>query len=493
MHTLANIYQTCLDKNWQGTICISSTEDLYDANVLQDALISCRSRYESIDIRFGDKIILQVTHSIDSIIALITLWNMGAIVVPVKNNTSEKEIDSIAKDCNARFLVCFNQKIIPLGTYVNKRKLFMTKLPQKVSGSDLALIIYTSGSTGQSKGIMLTHNNVVTALDSIVNYLELSSEDTILCISPLSFDYGLYQILFSFKVGCKVVLFNETVQPLAILKVISQFSVTVLPVVPTIACSIERILHLYDRDLGSLQKITNTGGHLPEPTILKIRKQLPKVKIYAMYGLTESKRALYLPPHEIDRKLGSVGIPMPGLEAKIFNKIVTVAGTQYVEAEPDEVGMLYVRGPSVMQGYCNSENESGAKIISGEYREDNWLSTGDLFSRDAEGFFYFKGRDKELIKQGGYCIYPRDIEQIVTKHPNVQFSITVCEFDDQGTEIAHLFIRLYEDSPENRLKARTWVIQAINADYLPRKISFVSEVPVTANGKIDKRKLALAQ
>ena len=218
---------------------------------------------------------------------------------------------------------------------------------------------------------------------------------------------------------------------------------------------------------------------------------MPFVKIFAMYGLTESKRALYLPPEDIDRKRGSVGIPMPGLEAKIFKEQYQQDGSKYyIETETNEIGVLYLRGASVMQRYCDTKAKGGTEIISGEYRDDNWLNTGDLFLRDEEGYFYFKGRSKDLIKQGGYCIYPRDIEDHVLKHPNVYLCTVLGQFDQQENEIAHIFINLQEDSKERRDELHKWLSEEIDSNSLPRKITFSSNIPLTDNGKIDKAKLA---
>ena len=492
MHTLADIYHLCLKNRWQGSIIQASLGKSLNRNYITEATSELLILYKSAGIRFGDRVIVKTDHSYQTILTMICLWSMGTVVVPVKKDILEKELDVISKDCNARFIIEPNDKeIINSKFYQKKPEVFITTIQQRVSGSDLALIIYTSGSAGKPKGVMLTHNNVITALNSIIEYLNIIAQDIILCISPISFDYGLYNIFFAFKTGCTVVLYDKPVQPLILLQTINKFNVTILPVVPAIAISIERTLHLFKQKLDSLKKITNTGGHLPEVTINGLRKKMPFVKIFAMYGLTESKRALYLPPEDIDRKRGSVGIPMPGLEAKIFKEQYQQDGSKYyIETETNEIGVLYLRGASVMQRYCDTKAKGGTEIISGEYRDDNWLNTGDLFLRDEEGYFYFKGRSKDLIKQGGYCIYPRDIEDHVLKHPNVYLCTVLGQFDQQENEIAHIFINLQEDSKERRDELRKWLSEEIDSNSLPRKITFSSNIPLTDNGKIDKAKLA---
>lgn len=493
MHTLSDVYQNCVAEFWSGTITISSSGSTLSAMTIVSKLNELRKLYEEQNICFGDRIVVKVDHSADTILTLISLWSLGVVIIPVKTNILENEIIAISQDCNARGIITAQDALIQKLPCMEEKKKFKFLSCRQVTGSDLALIIYTSGSTGTPKGIMLSHNNVMVALNSIVDYIQIKNNDNILCISPLSFDYGLYQVLFSFKTNCSVVLYNEETQPLALLKAIAKYKISILPIVPVLGTSLERTLHLFQGDLSNLRKITNTGGHLPETTILGFRKKLPWVQIYAMYGLTESKRALYLPPHLIEKKLGSVGNPMPGLEAKIFKEIISDGEIVYQELPPNEVGMLYVRGASVMQGYTNPDATSGVRIIPGQYRDDNWLATGDLFMRDEEGYFYFKGREKELIKQGGYCLYPRDMEEHVIKHPDVQLGILVGQYDPQGNEIAHLYIWLVEDTSTKRENFKKWLSDTINSDYFPRQLSFISEPPLNHNGKIDKKRLAMAK
>ncbi|XP_065675537.1 long-chain-fatty-acid--CoA ligase-like [Hydra vulgaris] len=161
---------------------------------------------------------------------------------------------------------------------------------------------------------------------------------------------------------------------------------------------------------------------------------------------------------------------MPGLEANIFKEQYQQDGSKYyIETETNEIGVLYLRGASVMQRYCDTKAKGGTEIISGEYRDDNWLNTGDLFLRDEEGYFYFKVRSKDLIKQGGYCIYPRDIEDHVLKHPNVYLCSVLGQFDQQENQIAHIFINLQEDSKERRDELRKWLSEEIDSIFTSKK------------------------
>ena len=143
-----------------------------------------------------------------------------------------------------------------------------------------------------------------------------------------------------------------------------------------------------------------------------------------------------------------------------------------------------------MQGYTRCDSGAGARLIPGQYRDDNWLDTGDLFTRDEDGYFFFKGRAKELIKQGGYCLYATDIEKSVLAHNHIQFASVVGTKDRFGNEIACLFIKLEEDAINASEKdIFRWIELTLGPDYCPRVIKVVEEVKLSINGKIDKKQM----
>jgi len=477
---------------WKGFINESKA---VDASHDRTKIVECLAhiRHLLVDLRHGDKVIIRVSNSVKSACAFISLWESGGIAVPIKREMGADAVSNIAADCNCRFILDPDSSTLVCNEGHGKHS--HAKLHRReVAGSDLALIIYTTGSTGKPKGIVLTHANVITAMYSILSYLELDSTDTILCVSPLSFDYGLYQVLFSLAADVKTVLYNDTIQPYRLIKAINDHSITVLPVVPSLASMLERILRVRQVELRSLKKITNTGGHLSNSIIKGLKELLPDVDIYAMYGLTECKRALYLPPSDIKRKPGSVGIPIPGLAAGIFSKRddptnVGVSMEDYFEHGPNEIGELFIRGTTIMQEYTNGSS-AGAHIIQGKYRDDVWLATGDLFMRDDEGYYYFKGRRKELIKQGAYCLYPADIEEKITQCVQVQQASIIGKMDVNSLEYAAAFVKLKEDTRENRKVVSSWIALNLGTDYAPREIQFVEDFPVDANGKINKKALS---
>lgn len=483
--TLAEVSDRIKSGEWRGTLAQATKPRAATREEIVATLEALEAKLAPVT--YGDKVVLPCGQTIETALAFVALWKKGACCVPVGGkDTGAEKIARIGADCNAKF--SFDPEtgtLAPLEAYTAEAPRIAFRTPPKVSGSDLALLIYSSGSTGKPKGIMLTHNNVMAALQAITRYLELGPQDRILCVSPLSFDYGLYQVLFSFASHCEVVLFDEPMNPIGLAKAMNRWEISTLPVVPVIGASLEKTLKALKMKVPSLRKVTNTGGHLGVTVIQGLLALMPELRIYCMYGLTESKRALYLPPEDLHRKLGSVGIPMPGLEAKVF--IEDESGLR--EAAPDEIGELHVRGASVMQGYYAADAGAGARLVPGKYRDDNWLATGDLFSRDAEGYFYFRGRAKDLVKQGGFCLYPLEIEELVAKCEHIELAACVGKTIDTGEEIARLFIKPVNDTPEVRKVIEDWLKHAIDPDYRPRDVRFLVDMPVNGNGKVDKKQL----
>lgn len=479
--SLADLYQSVIQNLWKGSVVTLQGDELNSSACLKAfELLSNRN----IHWQCGDRIIIRAHNDVHTIATMLAAWQMGLVVVPVKEDMNDLAIEAIAQDCNAKGVWQPGQ-LTERADYQLEQALFTINQPGCITGSDLALIIYTSGSTGSPKGIMLSHQNVLTSLSSISQYLKITPQDRIICLSPLSFDYGLYQVLFALYCHCTTILYEQNFNPIQIVKTLDSEKITVLPFVPAIASSLVRVLPLLKTRLENLRAVTNTGGHLSESVIRQWKSACNDLDVYSMYGLTECKRALYLEPHLWEEKMGSVGLPIPGLDARVF--LPTEQG--YKEANTHEVGELFVRGSAVMQGYFNPNAQGGAKTLSGRYRDDNWLATGDLFSRDEEGFYYFKGRSKELIKQAGYCLYPKDIENIIESCPWVHLNAVVGSQDKSGLEMAVAIIELNENTQANKEACEEWLKDNIDADYRPRECRFVESISLTPNRKVDKKKL----
>lgn len=348
---------------------------------------------------------------------------------------------------------------------------------------DLAALIYTSGSTGNPKGVMLTHQNMVSASTSITTYLENFEDDVVLDVLPLAFDYGLYQVLMAFQYGGTVVLERSFTFPHQIMQRIVDEGVTGLPLVPTISAILLE-LDLSRYDLSRLRYVTNTAAALPTAHIRKLRERLPHVRVYSMYGLTECKRVAYLPPDQIDVRPDSVGVAMPWTEAFVVDD-------NGDRAPPGVVGELVVRGPHVMLGYWEQPEQTARRLRPGKLPREALLYTGDLFRTDEEGYLYFVGRKDDIIKSRGEKVAPREVENVLYALEGVKDAAVVGVPDPVLGQAIKAFISLREGSDLTAQDVLRHCSRNLEDFMVPKLIELMPELPKNASGKIDK--LALTQ
>jgi len=345
---------------------------------------------------------------------------------------------------------------------------------------DLACLIYTSGSTGEPKGVMSDHSNVVFAATSITEYLQNIEDDIVIDVLPLSFDYGLYQLLMVFKFGGTLVLERSFAYPAAVLQRMQEERVTGFPGVPTIFSMILQIdLTLYD--LSALRYISNTAAALPSSHIQRLREKFAGVTLFSMYGLTETKRTLYLPPEYLDSKSDSVGIPIPGTEVWVEDE----AGRRL---PPGEVGELVARGRHVMRGYWEDPLTTAMRFRPGPIPGERLCYTGDLFRMDEDGFLYFVGRKDDIIKTRGEKVAPKEVENVLYRMEGISEAAVVGISDPVlGQAIkAVVVVRDPNIRPVDILAH----CRANLEDFMtPKWVEIVSELPKTPSGKIDKKLL----
>lgn len=441
-------------------------------------------------VQAGHVVMVEAANTLTSIAAILALWQKGCVVCPIDPACAADVRALIAHEAEARAVIGTDGVVQLLGEPRTQPVVRLIR-PKRITGVDVALMVFTSGSSGRPKGVVLTHHNVLSALRAIAAYLQVSAKDRILAIPPLFFDYGLYQLLLSVFTRCTLVVANENRSVAKLAPIVAACEPTIFPVVPALASGIGRMLEIRKTQVGSVRLITNTGGHLAESSIALLQGVFPNANSVPMYGLTECKRALYCDRSVYPNAADSVGIAMPGLDVRV---VVQNDDGSYREAEVDEVGELWTRGSSVMQTYRGAEADSGAKILPGRYRADNWLATGDLFRVDAQGLHYFKGRSKSLIKQAGYCLVPRDIEEMAESIEAIETAVVVGRTESTGDERAVLFMQLQGSNDKaQQAQVREQLRQVIPATLMPRELVFVTEWPATANGKIDRKALEQAQ
>ncbi len=402
----------------------------------------------------GARVAVVLPNSIESAIAIYGILRAGAAFTPLNPTIKADKLGYVLANCEAAAVVCDGalmdlvaaarehapsvRHVVATGEPREEAVAFETLTggdDRPARGAlevDLAAIIYTSGSTGAPKGVTLTHRNMMFAATSLVDYLEMSERDRVLCVVPLSFDYGLYQLIMSLHVGATLVIERGFAFPGRLVELLERERITVLPCVPSIFQVLTSLRGLAERELSDLRIVTNTGAALSTSAIAAVRRTFPRAQLYSMYGLTECKRVSYLPPDQLDVRPESVGIPIPGTEVWIED--------DGREVSPGEVGELMVRGPHVMQGYWNDPQGTSQRLRPGRWPWERILATGDLFSRDAEGYLYFVGRTDDIIKSRGEKVAPREVEEVLYAAPGVHAAAVVGSPDELLGEAVHAYV-----------------------------------------------------
>jgi len=348
---------------------------------------------------------------------------------------------------------------------------------------DLASIIYTSGTTGEPKGVMLTHLNMVTAVNSVSGYLGYREDDVILCVLPLAFDYGLYQVLMGFKVGAKVVLEQNFAFPVQVLEVMQRERVTVLPGVPTIFTLLMAMKTLSQYDLRPLRMITNAAAALSEEHIRQLRGLFPQTALYSMYGLTECKRVTYLPPHQLEVRPTSVGRGMPNEEVWLVDEL----GRRLPNGS---TGELVIRGSHVMRGYWEKPAETAERLKPGPIPGERVLYSGDIFRTDSEGYLYFVARKDDIIKSRGEKVSPREVENALHSLPGVLEAAVVGVPDAVLGQAVKAFVVIKSGQRYSDKDVIKHCLTKLENFMVPKYVEFVDSIPKTDTGKIKKTGLA---
>jgi len=352
-----------------------------------------------------------------------------------------------------------------------------------VNPKDLASLIYTSGSTGFPKGVMQTHQSMVFASWSLIEYLRLSADERIMLMLPLAFDYGLYQLLMAVNLSATLIVERSFIYPSLIYQRIEEFQATVFPGVPTIYATLIEAHKKSSLHFPSVTRVTNTAAALPVEYLGYLKEIFPNALIFKMYGLTECKRVAYLEPELLDEKPASVGKAIPGTE--VFIRSPKGEATQAGEA-----GILYVRGPHIMAGYWKRPEQTAQMLLPGEIPGERILCTHDWFKMDDEGFLYFVGRSDDIIKTRGEKVSPLEVEQVLHTIDGVKEAVVLGVPDEVLGEAVRAYV-----VPQPGVQLAERMIKKICMQHLenfmvPKEVVFLEEMPKSPNGKIDKKILA---
>ena len=456
----------------------------------------------------GDRVAIYMDNTWPCVVSLYATLLAGGVFVVVNPQTKADKVEFILNDSGARLLLTdghlskefmpalprVKQPLgviasgsLPAGANIEAFDEVLRATPPgapttEIIPNDLAALIYTSGSTGNPKGVMQTHGSMVFAAGSLIEYLRLSEQDRILCVLPLAFDYGLYQLLMAIQLGATLVLERSFTYPAQIFARMREQQVTVFPGVPTIYAMLISAHGREALSFPSVTRVTNTAAALPDDFVTRLREIFPNALIYKMYGLTECKRVCYLEPELADSKPGSVGRAIPGTEIYLLSP-------EGKPVPPGENGILYVRGPHVMVGYWNRPDLSDHMLKPGKLPGERVLCTQDFFRMDAEGFLYFVGRSDDIIKTRGEKVSPAEVENALHGIPGVREAAVIGIPDPLLGEAIRAYLVMEPDSGLNDKQLRLACAAKLENFMVPKEFVFVSEMPKTATGKVSKKLL----
>jgi len=476
---------------------------------------------KTLGVQRDDRVVVFLDNTAETVISIYGILKANAVFVILNGGLKSKKLAFVLNDCAPTVLITHTskakvcqeafeyvdlkcriiwngtgaqipQKLSPVSSdweslfstslYTDSKNFNVNSNNRECIDIDLAALIYTSGSTGEPKGVMSNHHSMLSAARSIIQYLENDENDIILNVLPLSFDYGLYQVLMAFMFGGTVVLEKSFLFLHKVLEQISKENVTGFPIVPTILAMLLNLQDLRNYYFGSLRYISNTGAALPVEHIRRLRDLFPNVNIYSMFGLTECKRVSYLPPNEIDDRPASVGKPMPNCE--VF--IVDESGKK---VNSGEIGELVVRGANVMKGYWNAPELSKQYFRPGPKPGETILYSGDYFRQDDDGYLYFIRRKDDMIKSKGERISAKELENTISAMDGVS-EVAVVGMPDEifGQAIKAVIVKnsSVDLTEKDVLKFCT---QNLEPFAVPKYIEFLDALPKTAHGKIDKKLL----
>jgi long-chain acyl-CoA synthetase len=468
---------------------------------LEEAVARTAGALAAAGVEPGDRVAIVAGNVPEFVYALHGTWRAGAVAVPLNVMLTSEELSAILADCGARALVCEMGYLpvllsvrddlkaletimviagppVPHGTVSFEEALGTAgPSPEVERGDDeLALIQYTSGTTANPKGAMLTHGNLLANIEQMqrVPALAQAEHDVVLLVLPLFHIYGLNVGLNLTLAVAGTGVLVERFDPLGSLDQIREHGVTVLPGAPP-------MYHAWleadppRASFNSVRLAVSGAAALPAEVMEGVRARFG-MTIWEGYGLTEAAPAVSSNAVGSEAKPASVGLPLPGVEVRLLD----VDGT---EADDGDPGEIVVRGPNVFGGYWQRPEESD-EILRGE-----WLHTGDVAYRDDDGYLFIVDRTKDLVIVSGFNVYPKEVEEALLLHPEIEDAAVVGVPDPRTGEAVKAFVVA---APGSELTAET-VVAHVGAHLarfkVPREVEIVDELPRHPTGKVLRRYL----
>jgi malonyl-CoA/methylmalonyl-CoA synthetase len=450
-------------------------------------------RFASDSLEPGDRLAVYLTNCVEFVETYLAAIKLGLIFVPINVLYRQVEVEHVLSDAEPKGIVTSRELAAYLQTGMKKlnepllyaadqlqglaRRFTDTRLVCPADGDSPAALVYTSGTTGRSKGAILTHNNFAANTVNLVSCWQMTAGDRLLLSLPLFHVHGLGNGLHTWLACGYRVRLLERFRKESILEEFLGFRPTVFFGVPTMY---ERLLDAPPetaREIGSFVRLFVSGSApLPAQTLERFRDLYGHV-ILERYGMSETLMNTSN-PYAGERRAGTVGKPLPGISIRLADP---ETGDSVSEGE---TGEILIRGPNVFPGYWK-QPEATAAAFSG----DGYFRSGDLATRSADGYYTLEGRRHELIISGGFNIYPREIEEFLTRQPEVAEAAVIGEPDAARGQLPVAYVVPSTNAEINIKALADCCAQHLASFKTPRRFTVVESLPRNALGKVQKHLL----
>lgn len=460
---------------------------------LKDAADRLAAGLKSLDLSPGDRMALMLSNNPHFLISYFALLKIGVILVPLSTYETPNEIHHHLEDCEAKGIIfsdkarpvvqtacqgldhCSNLVVLgPEARHGETRLTYLMEISEpladktKTSLDDTALIVYTAGVTGKPKGAELTHRNMMAAIESCSTFFQLKSDDSVASTVPFFLTLGQTLAFGSFLFSGASVVLIPHFDAGSVLKIIQDhhpaYFVSLLSTVQEI------LAQAGVPDLSSV-RCWLTSGDAMKPEIMEAFESRFHTKIVEGYGLTEASSVVSFNNPAGERKPGSIGSPLHGMDIRIVN-------SQNFDTMPGEVGEIIVQGPNVMKGYLNRPEATKEVIRNG------WLYTGDLAALDESGTVSIVARKKNVIMKSGFSVYPSEIEKCMMGHPKIREAVVVGLPDSMTGEEIHACVILKEGETAAPAEIIDYCRERLAAYKCPKTVYFVFSLPKGPAGRV---------
>ncbi|KNZ69992.1 o-succinylbenzoate--CoA ligase [Thermincola ferriacetica] len=452
----------------------------------------------------GDRVGLLMLNSSYFVISYFAIVKLGAIVVPVNVMFKAEELIYQLNDAGVSALITaplfmplvtlaqpqivslkyivvqdLEQDYSAVGTVsmqsMLKNESGSLDLDYAVSSDDVAVLLYTSGTTGNPKGAMITHHNMLANAAATKEATASGYPDSTVCVLPMFHSFAWTAcVLLPLTYGGLVIIL-ESFSPQTSLRTIVEEKATIFAGVPTMYSVLLQVPNVNPADFAHLRLAYSGGAACPVELSRKFKEKFG-IQIFEGYGLSECSPVCTTNPYYGERKPGSIGVPIPGVEVKIVDE----KGNEVPRNTPGE---LCFKGPNVMKGYWNRP-EATAEAL-----KDGWMHSGDIGYMDEEGYIFIMDRKKDLVIVGGLNVYPREIEEVLYTNPKVAEAAVVGVADDLRGEIVKAFVVLKEGETATERELIKYCQERLANYKLPKVVEFRDALPKNSTGKILKREL----